>query len=66
MSQLSKRLDALEAVRSPEGPVICFWAMNEDCQPMTEQEMENGIAALRASSPANARIVPVTWLASDP
>ena len=66
MSQLNKRVSALEAVHSPDGSIICFWAMN-GCQPMTEEEIEKGMAALRADSPANARIISVTWLApTDP
>ena len=60
-TNLKRRIDALEAVRSP-GPVIGFWAMNENCEPMTDEEIEKEISALRANVPANARIVPMTWL----
>ena len=60
-TNLRRRLDALEAVLSP-APVVCFWAMNENCEPMTDEEIEKGIVALRANTPANARIIPMTWL----
>jgi hypothetical protein len=59
---LNRRVAALEAARSPAGPVLGFWAMTENCEPMTEQEIEKKTAAMRkAGAPANARIVP-TWL----
>ncbi len=35
--------------------------MNGD-YPMTEQEIEKEIAMCKATAPANARIVPITWL----
>ena len=48
-------------MRSPVGPVLGFMAMNGD-YPMTEQEIEKEIAVCKATAPANARIVPITWL----
>jgi hypothetical protein len=57
---IETRLTKLEAISSPDGPVICFWAMTKG-RPMTSQEIENGIAALKA--PANARVTSVRWLA---
>ena len=67
MNRLAKRLETLEAARSPAGPVIVFWAMKENCEPMTDEEIEKEIAARRANAPENARIIPVTWLPpSDP
>lgn len=63
MSQLSKRVSALEAAQNPAGQVIGFWAMTDDCEPMTDREIEKEIARRRANAPANARIVPITWLA---
>jgi hypothetical protein len=59
---IETRLTKLEAVTSPDGPAIYFWAMTKDCQPMTSREIENGIAALKA--PENARVISVSWLAS--
>ena len=67
MSQLGKRLSALEAVRNPEVQVICFLAMTENFEPMTKQQIEKEITVRKANAPANARIVPMTCLApSDP
>jgi hypothetical protein len=67
MSQLGKRVSALEAAHNPAGQVIGFWAMTENCEPMTEDEIEREIAVRGANAPANARIVPITWLSpSDP
>jgi len=42
--------------------------MTGDGHPMTDRETEREIEALRAKgAPANARIVPITWLPSiDP
>ena len=60
-TNLKRRIDALEAVLSP-APVIGFWAMNENCEPMTDEEIEKGIAAFRANAPANARIISMSWL----
>jgi hypothetical protein len=57
---IETRLTKLEAVSSPDGPVIYFWAMTKG-KPMTPHEIENGIAALNA--PANARVTSVRWLA---
>jgi hypothetical protein len=62
MSQFSKRVSALEVARNPAEPVIGFWAMTENCEPMTEQEIEREIAVPKANAPANAKIVPITWL----
>jgi hypothetical protein len=62
MSQLSKRVSALEAAHNPAGQVICFWAMTDDCEPMTEQQIDREIRVRRPSAPANAKIVPITWL----
>jgi hypothetical protein len=64
-ANLNRRLAALEAARSPAGPVIGFWAMTEDYLPMTEEEIEKAVAARKATAPANARIVPMTWLPPD-
>ena len=67
MSQLSKRISVLEAAQNPTGQVIGFWAMTEDFEPMTDREIEREIAVRRASAPANAQIIPMTWLPpSDP
>src|SRR6266446_8459774 len=59
---------ALEASLSPAGKVVAFWAITGDGHPMTDRETEREIEALRAKgAPANARIVPITWLPSiDP
>ena len=57
---IETRLTKLEAVTSPDGPVICFWAMTKG-RPMTPQQIESGIAALNA--PKNARVMSVRWLA---
>jgi hypothetical protein len=54
------RLSKLEAISHPDGPVIYFWAMTKDYRPMTAQEIESGVAALKA--PANARVMSVRWL----
>jgi hypothetical protein len=61
-TNLNRRIAALEAARSPAGPVIGFWAMTEDCLPMTEEQIEKEIAVRKASAPANAQLVPITWL----
>jgi hypothetical protein len=58
---IETRLSKLEAVSSPDGPLIYFWAMTKDCQPMTPQEIENGIAALKAE---RSRVISVSWLPS--
>jgi hypothetical protein len=58
---IETRLTKLETISPSDGPVICFWAMTKG-KPMTSQEIESGIAALNA--PANARIIPVRWLAN--
>jgi hypothetical protein len=58
---IETRLSKLEAISSPDGPVIFFWAM-KGCQQMTTQEIEGGIAALNA--PENARVISVSWLPS--
>jgi hypothetical protein len=58
---IETRLTKLEAVSSPDGPVICFWAMTKG-RPMTSREIESGITALNA--PANARVISVRWLAN--
>jgi hypothetical protein len=57
---IETRLTKLEAITPPEGPVIFFWAMTKDFQRMTSQEIDNGIAALKA--PENARVISVSWL----
>lgn len=59
---------ALEASLSPAGKVVAFLAMTGDGHPITDRETEHEIGALRAKgAPANARIVPITWLPSiDP
>ena len=59
---LTRRIAALEASFSPAGQIVAFWAMNENCEPMTDREIEKGIAALKANAPANARIIPITWM----
>ncbi|SHN66269.1 hypothetical protein [Bradyrhizobium erythrophlei] len=56
---IETRLTKLEAKSCPEGPAIYFWAMN-GCRPMTDLEIEQGIAALHA--PASARVTSVQWL----
>jgi hypothetical protein len=58
---IETRLTKLEAISPPEEPAIYFWAMTKD-RPMTVQEIESGIAALKA--PANARVISVGWLAN--
>jgi hypothetical protein len=60
---IETRLSKLEAISSPDGPVIFFWAMTKDCRRMTSQEIDSGIAALRA--PENARVISVSWLPRD-
>jgi hypothetical protein len=55
---IETRLTKLEAKSSSDKPIF-FWAMN-GCRPMTDREIEKGIAALHA--PSNARITPVSWL----
>jgi hypothetical protein len=57
---IETRLSKLEAISSPDGPVIFFWAMTKGCRRMSSQEIESGIATLNA--PANARVIPVSWL----
>ena len=59
---LRKRIETLEAARSPAGPVIGFWAMKENCESMTDEEIEKEIAERRVNAPANARIIPMSWL----
>jgi hypothetical protein len=59
---IETRLSKLEAISSPDGPVIFFWSM-KGCQGMTAEEIESGIAALNA--PENARVIPVSWLPRD-
>jgi len=54
---------ALEASQNPAGQVIAFWAMTDEMQPMTDQQIEREISLRKADAPANARIVPITWLA---
>jgi hypothetical protein len=58
---IETRLTKLEAVSSPDGPVIFFWSM-KGCRQMTAPEIENGIGALNA--PKNARVISVSWLPS--
>jgi hypothetical protein len=60
---IETRLTKLEAISSPDGPVIFFWAMTKGCRLMTSQEVKNGIAALKA--PENARVISVSWLANS-
>ena len=60
---IKTRLSRLEAILSPDGPVSFFWAMTKNRQ-MTPEEIENGIAALKADAPPNARVVSVSWLAN--
>jgi hypothetical protein len=60
---IETRLSKLEAISSPDGPVIFFWAMTKDCRRMTSQEIDSGIAALNA--PENARVMSVSWLPRD-
>jgi hypothetical protein len=60
---IESRLSKLEAITSPDGPVIFFWAMTKGCRLMTSQEVKNGIAALKA--PENARVISVSWLANS-
>jgi hypothetical protein len=57
---IETRLTKLEAVTSPDGPAIYFWAMTKG-KPMTPQQIESGMAALNA--PKNARVTSVRWLA---
>jgi hypothetical protein len=51
------------ASQNPAGQVIAFWAMTDEMQPMTDQHIEREISLRKADAPANARIVPITWLA---
>jgi hypothetical protein len=44
---IETRLSKLEAISSPDGPIIFFWSM-KSCRQMTAQEIESGIAALNA------------------
>jgi hypothetical protein len=53
-------VSALEAAQNPAGQAIGFWAMANDCRPMTSQEIENGIAAVKADAPENARVISVS------
>jgi hypothetical protein len=52
----------------PPARLLPFLAMTGDGHPITDRETEREIGALRAKgAPANARIVPITWLPSiDP
>lgn len=59
---IETRLTKLEAVTSPDGPAIYYWAMTKG-KPMTPQQIESGIAALKA--PENARVISVSWLADS-
>lgn len=61
---IETRLSKLEAISRPDGPVIFFWAMTKGCRRMTSQEVENGITALKANAPQNARVISVSWLPS--
>jgi hypothetical protein len=61
---IESRLSKLEAISSPDGPVIFFWAMTKGCRLMTSQEVKNGIAALKANAPEDARVISVSWLPS--
>ena len=66
MSQLSKRLDVLEAEINPSGPIITIWAMWDAVTAMTEQEIEEEIARRKAAgAPANARFIPARWMTAD-
>jgi hypothetical protein len=56
---IETRLTKLEAISSPDGPVIFFWSMKGSRQ-MTAREIDSGIAALKAKSP-NARVMSVSW-----
>jgi hypothetical protein len=58
---IETRLSKLEAISSPDGPVILFWAM-KGCQPLTAEEIESGIAARKANAPANTCVISVSWL----
>ena len=57
---IETRLTKLEAILSPDGPVIFFWSMKGSRQ-MTAREIDSGIAALKAKSPPNARLMSVSW-----
>ena len=61
---IETRLSKLEAISSPDGPVILFWAM-KGCQPMTAEVIESGIVARKANAPKNARVISVRWLANS-
>jgi hypothetical protein len=54
----------LEAILSPDGPVLFLWAMKGSRQ-MTAREIEIGETALKAEAPANARVMSVSWLADE-
>jgi hypothetical protein len=58
LTSIETRLSKLETKSSADTPIF-FWAMN-GCRPMTDREVEKGIAAL--NPPTNARITPVSWL----
>jgi hypothetical protein len=61
---IETRLSKLEAISSPEGPVILFWAM-KGCHPMTAEEIESGIAARKTNASKNAHVISVRWLANS-
>jgi hypothetical protein len=60
---IETRLTKLEAITSPDGPVIFLWAM-KGCRPMTAREIEGALAARKVNAPSNARIMPVSWSAN--
>jgi hypothetical protein len=61
---IETRLSKLEAISSPDGSVVFFWAM-KGCQPMRVEEIESGVAARKANAPKNARVISVRWMANS-
>lgn len=64
MSNLGKRVSALESHLMPKGRTYVIWAMTDECMPMTEKQIDAAIERARADgAPANARFWPVRRLA---
>ncbi len=60
---LTRRVVALEATLSPTGKIIPIWGMKPDGTVMTDDEIEQEIAAMKAAgAPANGQFVSCRWL----
>ena len=62
MIDLPPRPAILEVILSADRRTVAFWAMTEAGEPLTDQEMEGVISALRAGAvAANIEFASCTW-----